>query len=81
MALADDDRYVLRALTEARGGQLTKEVRLRVNRLLKEAQSRRRFTDDKTGEILEFLAAEMMVAKQGADPVTWLITPRGRGSL
>jgi len=76
-----NEGYVLRVLAGTRDGAGTKEVRYRVNNLLGKEQVRRRLTEAQALEVLESLTSQGKAAKQSTDPVTWLITPRGRGFL
>jgi len=77
----ENEKYVLRVLAATRDGAGTKEARHRVNDLLKRQSSRRQLSESQARAVLESLASQGKVAKQSTDPVTWLITPRGRGFL
>lgn len=77
----ENEKYVLRALTETKDGAGVKEARHRANRLLGNDGSRRQLTESQARAVLESLESQGKVAKQGTEPATWLITPRGRRFL
>lgn len=78
---AENEQYVLRALSEAKDDAGVKEIALRAGRFLKADGKRRQFSEDLAQKVLQSLESQGKVASRRTTPVTWQITFEGKKHL